>query len=128
MSDAEKKQQLAARIQRQMLRETRQRLREAQEELKTKEAEVEALRKKQEEKDEDTAAIKTLAAEEVDRIKAMTAATIERQRAIIDMLKQRVENINDEYNAAYGNRAIQAPRRATTLADVHKLTGEIDND
>lgn len=121
-SDADKKQQVAARIQRQMLREARQRLKEAQEALKVSEAEVENLRKKQ---DENTAAVqrcyhleKTLAAQELAAAKAIAADTINKKDAMIAMLKRRVQNFNEEYNNMWSGR------KATTLEDVHKLTGE----
>ena len=40
--------------------------------------------------------------------------------ALIDALRRRVDNINAEYNDKH------AGRRTTTLADVYKLTGELD--
>lgn len=41
--------------------------------------------------------------------------------AMIEALRRRVKNISEEYNDKHGG-----PRRATTLADVYKLTGEAD--
>lgn len=40
--------------------------------------------------------------------------------ALIDALRRRVSNINDEYNDKHTGR------RGTTLEDVYKLTGELD--
>ncbi len=116
-SDAEKKQQVADRIQRQMLREARQRLKEAQEALKISEAEVEDLRNKQE---ENSATVKTLAAKELAIAKTVAAATIDRKDATIEILKQRVKNLNEEYHDKV------FARKATTLDDVYKITGEIE--
>ena len=42
----------------------------------------------------------------------------------IEMLKQRVDSVNKEFNRQWGGGKRQDPQKATTLEDVYKLTGE----
>ena len=53
-------------------------------------------------------------------------ALVAEKDAKIEMLKQRVDSVNAEYNKAW-NKGAQAPkptREATTLEDVYRVTGE----
>lgn len=109
----DKKQQVAARIQRRMLREARQRLKEAQEALKISETQNKA----QSEEHEKKRGLDKLA---MDLKLDVACETIDKQKQVIAMLQQRVKNLGEEYH----NEVFT--RRVTTLDDVHKITREIE--
>jgi small-conductance mechanosensitive channel len=120
--NADNKEELGHKIQRRILSDTRQTLQETQEALRISEMQVDTLAKEILHKHEDMNHKIAMAEEKI--------ALMDEKEAMIAMLKQRVKNVSEEYNRqCNGKRAMLPPdKRATTLEDIYKLTGELDQE
>ena len=122
--NTDSKEELARRIQRRILSETRQKLAETERKLEIVKEQVERL--------SNEIITKQSVMDQKIKLAEQQIALVAEKDHMIDMLKHRVKNVSEEYNQRWSYAQIeqtpQRSRQATTLKDVYKLTGELDQE
>lgn len=127
MSDETDKLELALRMQKRMTQEERQKANKACEELEKTKLELAKAGDMLESKDKEMEFLRTTALQQTQAALAEAKMELDAKDQMIETLKKRVENVNAEYNSAFGGgrRRDQNPRTHTTLEDVYRMTGEL---
>ena len=125
MNEEVEKLELALRMQKRMTQEEREKANKARQELEEVKLELAKAGDMLDSKDKEMEFLRNGAITKTQAALAEAHAQLEAKDQMIETLKQRVSNINDEFNRSFGRgRQESSPRTHTTLEDVYKMTGE----